>query len=329
MPAATVNQLASLLDTYVEPDGDFKKSLNQVLARMYNMGLYQDLTLQYSLPVVNGCITLPEEADSILHTMVDGYPVPVRSLWHDFKSVGLNGNTGVSWGLIDAGYTPTFQSLPESFGGVLNLYVTPSEGYPISNGTPAIYSPTVDGSSITIVGSGVRNDGSGLGSQLYTGVLFAGTPPYYEFDPSVMNIVSIQFDGLLAAFDLSFGSGGPDPDNVIATVGPDSGVTRYRRFRINGSTDGSTVVHVLCKRAFKPVRGDNDIVYLANVGAIKHGLLGRLAEDNADVERAEYHWSKCSLLLEEEVNSSRGAAIPRLNIDPYGTGNQSRLYSIY
>jgi hypothetical protein len=98
---------------------------------------------------------------------------------------------------------------------------------------------------------------------------------------------------------------------------------------LNRSTNDETVVHVLCKRAFQPVRSDNDIVYVGNVGALKHGLMGRLMEDNADIERAEYHWNKCMQLMEEEAATSRGAAIPRLNVDPYGTGNLNRIYQLY
>jgi len=139
--------------------------------------------------------------------------------------------------------------------------------------------------------------------------------------------VSIHFEGFIGPFDLRTDSA--DADTTIATLGPDSGVARYRRFRINGATDGSTVVHVLCKRAFQPVREDNSIVHVGNIGAIKQGLLGRLMEDNGDIERAQYHWSQCMLLMEEEANSSRGAAVPRLNIDPYGTGMQSRMYQLY
>jgi hypothetical protein len=52
-------------------------------------------------------------------------------------------------------------------------------------------------------------------------------------------------------------------------------------------------------------------------------------EDNADIERAEYHWNKCMQLMEEEAASSRGAALPRLNVDPYGTGSHNRIHQLY
>jgi hypothetical protein len=117
-----------------------------------------------------------------------------------------------------------------------------------------------------------------------------------------------------------------DGDSAIATVGTGSGVCRYRRLRVAVNTGADTAtVHVLCKRAFMPLVDDNDILYVGNINAIKHGLLGRIAEDNADLERSDYHWNKCLALLEEEASSSRGAAIPRLNIDPFGTNGMSRL----
>ena len=313
MPAYTLSQLAPMLDKYVEPDGDFKSSLNQVLARIYNMGIYRDLTVQYSLPVVDGCITLPDDADSVLHTMVDGFPVPIRSLWHDFKAIGvgnLSVNPTIQWGLIDAGYAPTSRLLTTATS---TLYIVSASGSSVVN----TFSNT-DGSNITVVGSD--------GDQFYTGTL-ATSPFRITFSTPITSIVNIQFDALNGMFDLRTTSA--DPDTTIATVGPDSGVTRYRRFRINGSVDGTTVVHVLCKRAFQLLRDDNDIVFVGNIGAIKQGLLGRLMEDNADIERSQYHWNQCMLLMEEEVNSSRGAAIPRLNIDPYGTGMQSRMFQIY
>ena len=313
MPAYTLSQLAPMLDKYVEPDGDFKSSLNQVLARIYNMGIYRDLTVQYSLPVVDGCITLPDDADSVLHTMVDGFPVPIRSLWHDFKAIGvgnLSVNPTIQWGLIDAGYAPTSRLLTTATS---TLYIVSASGSSVVN----TFSNT-DGSNITVVGSD--------GDQFYTGTL-ATSPFRITFSTPITSIVNIQFDALNGMFDLRTTSA--DPDTTIATVGPDSGVTRYRRFRINGSVDGTTVVHVLCKRAFQLLRDDNDIVFVGNIGAIKQGLLGRLMEDNADIERSQYHWNQCMLLMEEEVNSSRGAAVPRLNIDPYGTGMQSRMFQIY
>lgn len=326
MAATTFASLAALLGTYVEPNGDFKGSLNQVLSRMYNMGTYRDLTVQYSLPVVDSCVTLPDDADSILHTMINGNPAPVRALWHDFKSVGLNSTypnsnqADLSWGLIDSGFAPTVRLMGGEFE---NLY--------ISNTASSFYSEEpfnpVSGDSITVVGTSVA---TGLP---VIGIPNSGTPTTLEFNELINDIVSISFSGLRSSYDINthyLGSGYDGVSNkILATVGPEDGVTRYRRFHLNNATDGQTVVHVLCKRAFKPLQHDTDICHINNVSAIKQGLLGRLMEDNGDIERSEYHWNKCLLMLEEEAASTRGAAIPRLNVDPYGIGIQGRIQNLY
>jgi hypothetical protein len=311
MPSLTLNHITSLLGTYIEPNGDFKASLNQVLARIYNIGTYRDLTVQYSLPVVNGCITLPDDADAVLHTMVDGHPAPVRSMWHDFKAIGFGFGADLTWGLIDSGFSPTLQSLPEA--GITELTVLPYGPYPNTQ----VFNSN-DGEEIVIRASNSEGIFESAVNNTTKKITFA-TP--------VTHIESIRFEGLAIQYALV--TDASDIGTAYAAVGPDSGVTRYRRFRLNRSTDGVTTVHVLCKRAFQPLSGDNDIVYVGNVGALKHGLLARIAEDGADIERAEYHWQRCTLLLEEEANSSRGAALPRLNIDPFGTGMQNKLYQNY
>jgi hypothetical protein len=49
-------------------------------------------------------------------------------------------------------------------------------------------------------------------------------------------------------------------------------------------------------------------------------LLGKLAEDNADLQRAQYHWGTVNQLLEVDTDSYRGAAKPTLHIAPNGVG---------
>lgn len=310
MPAMTANQLRPILGTYVEMGGDFLASLNQVLARIYSTGTYRDLTVQYSLPVVDSHVTLPDDADAILHVMVDGSPVPARSLWHDYKHVGTGYDSGdLSWGLIDAGYWPILRQLPEAGGSF--FYVVPAA----SDHRTSTWTPSSDGSSIVVTASD--------GEKVYQSVTDE-SPAGLSFPVAVTNIHSIRFDGLPAAFDLETEDG-----DVIATVGPNGGVTRYRRFRLNRATDGQTVVHVLCKRAFKPLIDDDDICYVTNIGALKHGLLGRIAEDDADLERSNFHWQTCTKLLDEEAASAMGSALPRLSIDPFGTGGRSVMPNMY
>jgi len=104
---------------------------------------------------------------------------------------------------------------------------------------------------------------------------------------------------------------------TLAVVKGD-GVARYRRFRFHNSDSSTKNVKLLLKRAWQPVLTQDDIMHLGNLNAIKHGLLGMLAEDNADLERAQYHWTICRQLLDEELDAARGAAKPKLTVKPAG-----------
>ena len=49
-------------------------------------------------------------------------------------------------------------------------------------------------------------------------------------------------------------------------------------------------------------------------------MLGNIAEENADLERANYHWGVCGNILDEQLDAHRGAAKPTLKFDPSGVG---------
>ena len=62
------------------------------------------------------------------------------------------------------------------------------------------------------------------------------------------------------------------------------------------------------------------MVHIPSNAIVKHALLGKLAEDNADLQRAQYHWGTVSQLLETDTDSYRGASKPTLHIAPNGVG---------
>jgi len=304
MSALSLKQITDALSFYVPSDGSFVPRVNQALSRLYNMGTYRDLTVQYSLPVVGGCIYLPPDAEAILHTVVDGQPASVRSLWHDFKSVGTATND-ISWGLIDAGFSPVFLDLESATD---TLYLVPSSGSP----TQFPFAGTEDaGVSISASDGTTRYRAETFDSEFDGNALV--------FPEAITLIDSIRFDNLQDSFDIRVTAG--DVATTIATVGPGSGVTRYRRFRAPNVEDGK-VVHVLCKRAFRMLVEDTDLTYVGNINALKNGLLATMAEDANDIERAQMFWQTSFQLLEEEASSTRGAAVPRINLDPHGMEGQ-------
>ena len=100
-----------------------------------------------------------------------------------------------------------------------------------------------------------------------------------------------------------------------------SGADGLRRYRIS-PVDSDTKATFLMKRQYVEVSHNSHKVFIPNdPSVIKHAVLGKLAEDNADIQRAEYHWQTCQKLLDADLDSYRGGARPKLNIAPEGVGS--------
>jgi len=106
----------------------------------------------------------------------------------------------------------------------------------------------------------------------------------------------------------------------LATVREPDYVARYRRFRIANSNSQKVTMRLLLKRKFKKLLDSTSVIYLSSLSAIKHAMLGNTAEDNADLERANYHWGVCRAILDEQLDAHRGAAKPTVKFDPSGVG---------
>jgi len=95
-----------------------------------------------------------------------------------------------------------------------------------------------------------------------------------------------------------------------------------RKYRIS-PVDSDTKATFLMKRKYVDVNADSHRVFVPNdPSVLKHAFLGKLSEDNADVQRAEYHWQTCQKLLDADLDSYRGGARPRPYIAPSGPGGR-------
>lgn len=308
--ATTLANIRETLGDYTERNGEFLPAVNQVLARLYDLGVYRDLTVEYSLPVLNSIVVLPEDAHSILHSIVGNQPTYPQSLWHDYKIYGSEASGFTQ--LVDDGYSPVITQVPE--GGVSALYLSPSALDPTASGAPPA-------ESVVIVDG---DDGSEVFRGTFTG---DGASTTLTLPDTITNIRSIRFDRFREnRFDLLYTSG--DLDTSFATVGPGNGVVRYRRFRVSSGVQDGTYVHTLCRRKFIPLRNDDDLSYVSNIGAIKMGLLARLHEDNSDLARADAFWARCAERMDEESQAATGAAMPILRIDPHGIGGRDPIESM-
>lgn len=315
MPATTLGRLQSLLATaqgssnsgyYLEPGAVFISAVNEIGPRIYNSGMWKDLVTERVYDGSPGYVSLDRDVEAVLLATVNGGPRRVYSHAHDLRVLGNTPFLPERYGLVDAGMQPTKQELP-----TIQNVDSYDDAAPIS--TLHLYDATGTAVSLTDLAGGVVSVVGVTPTGEFVASTQGGTTAVtLSFATPVLYFQEVTGEGL--PFTVSLRATAGDADSSIAEVLPGYDVVRYRRFRVGGSRD-STYAHCLVKLAWLPVTANSDVIYLGNIPAWKHALLGKLAEDNADVERAEYHWGKVRQMLEEEIEASRGAAIPQLNID--------------
>lgn len=319
MPARTVEQIQGTHSQYLDAtDADdaakFRDALNEVMPRLYKMGYWRDTLFEHSQEASDGYISLPPNADSIVAAIIDNSAVPTRSMWHDYKLFGTNDqDTTILSSFIDDGYSPTYRDILTTTDAQYQIKLLSIQ--------PNNYLP--NGSDIDIV---IRHSTADLpdGYIEETMALNTASIASKESSEAEMNkIHQIAYNNIPAGYGIQIIAvdqvGTPLTDVILGEVPAGSGIVRYRRFRIGG-TNSSSTAHVLLKRRWEDAVDSSETVYIPSRSMLKHALLGKLSEDNADVQRAEYHWGVAAKLLEEDMDSYRGAAKPVLQISPNGAG---------
>ena len=344
MPAKTTEQLfathSQYLDTSAAREEDFRMALNEVMPRLYKMGYWREMMVEHTQDASAGYVSLPQDTDSIIAAVIDNSPVPTRSMWHDYKLFGTNDqDTTHLSAFIDDGYAPTYRDLVAgnqyrikiaTLKAPFDTASAPSEGNLVIRYRQ--YSDATAGDDALVGGETVLEGESYTEDteDLSIGSVMA---PYWwvtaDFD--ITKILSIQWSGaeedhpfrLIAKYQ---GAAGADPvavdttkDLLLADINTRNGSSRYRRYRIGGTSSTSSA-HMLLKKRWVDVDSGSDIVHMSSNALLKHALLGKLSEDTADAQRAMYHWGVVKELLEADTDSYRGAAKPTLHIATDGVG---------
>lgn len=317
MPALTVKAVTKALSDYVRPDEDIVAKLNMVMPRLYAMGMWRDLLYDWSIETTNDYFALPEHADSLLGAMLQNSPVEAQSQWHDYRISGYaSDGPAPIFGVIDDGFHPTIEEVPYSSSKSYYIKIVP---IPDKTALPTEGEVTID---MLVDANGDYAYQNNVDTHSSNTILF-GTPveivgSILESSTAPLKIKNISYYGVPEKIRIIAENQADATEKIILAEIKGDGVARYRRFRFSNSSGTTQNVKLLLKRAWEPVLTQDDILYLGNLNAIKHGLLGMLAEDNADLERAQYHWTICRQLLDEELDATRGAAKPKLTLKPTG-----------
>lgn len=314
MATLTVAGVEEALSKYKTVGSSFVQELNLVMPRLYAMGMWRDLLYETTISTTDGNFTLPDDSESIVSAMVDNDPVRAKAQFHDYRITGRNrdGSTLYGYGLVDDGFAPTVNELEASKAYTISIE-------PVS---PATEIPRTSTNFITITG---LNNASTPVLQTYTPNLDTASNNITSGSVQFTTIIEIRNgdSSLSAPVKITAVNIADATDKLeLGTVQEANKINSFRRYRLGNDPSTTKTIRVLVKRKFKNLINSFDVVRPSNLNAIKHGLLGTVAEDNADLERANYHWNVCRQLLEEELDAYRGSAKPAVNFDPTGSGSR-------
>ena len=341
MPAKTTEQLfathSQYLDASASEQEDFRLALNEVMPRLYKMGYWREMMVEHTQDASAGYVSLPQDTDSIIAAIIDNNPVPTRSMWHDYKLFGTNDqDKTVLSSFIDDGYSPVYRDLDTANQYRLKI-ATLKSPFTSSPTTGSFNIKCRQNSDITDASDSLVGGETVLKGQSLTEIVadadITGAANYnIGTVRDITEILSISWSDIAEDHPIRVigqyqGVAGTTPtdtsdktnDILLAEINTASGSSRYRRYRIGGTSSTSSA-HMLLKKRWVDVDSGSDIVHMSSNALLKHALLGKLSEDTADAQRAMYHWGVVKELLEADTDSYRGAAKPTLHIAPDGVG---------
>lgn len=293
-PRLTVARVrASLYDTVSPGDpGDekFLRLLNQFCERAVDSGSWSNSDFAVELTPQNGIITLPRRASALKGFRVqDG---PNRAIFpkaYEYLEVGsaVDEATYLSAG-FDAGDSCVHTDIPEP----ANLVLT------ISNPADAGLTATLRGFDAN--GNRIFTDG-------VDGETVVLASPSVTTAAEFAELESITISPTAGTVTLSDGT------TELGFYEPGETDPVYRRYKVGLVPDGHHIF-ALCSRRHVELVSESDLVFPANIGALKHGLLGLMREDNGDLQGAAVHFGQAYSLLNAEIKRLRGRARPLMNI---------------
>lgn len=308
----TVGSSRPILYTYATPadqnSSAYIGKLNQVCARLLDMGKYVGSIVERAFDGSEGFITLPFDTEAILGVQIDRCPALVFSEFHEFIQVGpgqmreelhtqgvlvdMGDGFATKKDILEANYLKFIINAPADAGKTVRIYGESGEAG--SYGEDIYDSTTgVRGMSVTL------------------------TYPSVTTNFKVKKITGLEIEagrvGLMGLYVLTSGD-----DRLLSKYYPFEFYPTYKRFKTQTTTK---VILLKCQVRFVPMTAETDWVIPGNIGALKFGLMALNYEDTGYEESANENWNKARSLLSLEARSKNGSDIFALNFAPYGNWN--------
>lgn len=279
---------------YSDTDPKYKDWLNHLLRRFVDSGEWQRSNFQVTLPVTAGYFVLPRRAAALLGVRFSNEsPRTIYPMAHEFLEAGP-GEQRADTSLRSVYECPDVCTQTE-------LSESPK--------TLSLESSSTEDSGEEVTAArlfGIDSDGKRLfDSDGAEGLELAldGTTPV------VTSVTIAKLDRIILPATKGFLTLKDSDGTVLSIYEPGETSPSYRRFKA-GVVQENQTVEALCSRKFTPVVNDTDLVFPANIGAIKLGLLALRLEDTSDLQASALHFAQAYALLNNELRKQRGASRP-------------------
>lgn len=304
----TVAKARDLLYEHVDAsnpmDEKFLRTLNQLLQRFIDSGLWAKSEFQVDLSAPNGYITLPRRASALLGLRVSNQsPRRIYALAHEFNEVG-----------------PGAYEFDRTMTSVMEMEEV------------CVHTDLTEASSVYLR---VQANDSGIGGEaILRGQDADGNRLYSADGQDGLRITLASGDGnvfgtvgMIESLTLPLMSKYCSLRTGTTELGvyePGETDPSYRRYKV-GSIPSTCTVTALCSRRHVDLVNEEDLVVPNNVGALKHGLIALRLEDQSDLDSSVAHFDQAYALLNAELRRLRGKArvIPTFN---YGSPGLRTFY---
>lgn len=283
----TVSKARSLLAEHVCP-GDptneaFLRYLNQACSRFVDSGNWEKSDFVVELSAPNGYITLPRRASAMLGFRIRGQrPRRVFAMAHEFSEVGPGHHD------LDAPGSSVYE-MPDA---------CVHTDLPAA-GTLTFECGASDAGQTVIVRGFDENDRRIFSADGSEGLTVTLASPSVTTTQQFSAIESLTLPVTKGFVTLKTGT------TELGVYEPGETDPNYRRYKV-GEVSADSTLEVLCSRRHVELVSEDDLVYPANIGALKNGLIALIREDTSDIDSAQAHFSVAYSLLNSELRRLRG-----------------------
>lgn len=260
-------------------DSRFAAYLNECISRLLVRGKYWGTFGRYSISVDSQLLTLPAHIDTIEVINVARVPLPLRSQWFEFLSLGygtrdgsLPNGSGINECLF-RGTSPTFKSIGTASILTVKCDVSSDVGKQVR-----ILGYDSSNNWVRTLIAGIWYDG-----ELVTMVQGAGTATVTIFSRVTDIQAPTDMDGKWWLYE------GTTAGTLIGTYEYWETNPAYKQYLIPFISTTVTTVEIMGKLAFIPAKNDTDYLIIGNLGALKLGCMACKAEE-------EHNWAEANLL---------------------------------